>query len=89
MAEDLAELAAVAQRESAEDIVVATTAAAGLPATTLVAESAAASLLVIGHRPSKLLGGHHITQPLRYALTHARCPVVVVPVPDGTFGTGP
>ena len=79
VAEDLAELAALAQDASVDEIAVATTAVAGLPATTLVAQSEAASLLVIGHNPSKLLGRQHVTQPLRHALTHARCPVVVVP----------
>lgn len=81
IAEDLAELAVAAQRVTVDEIDLAARAAAGLPATTLVAESEAASLLVIGHHPSKVLGRHHVTQPLRYALTHARCPVAVIPVP--------
>jgi nucleotide-binding universal stress UspA family protein len=83
--EDLAALATVAQAVSENEIPIATTATARLPATTLVNESAAASLLVIGQHPSKVLGARHVTSSLRHALTHARCPVVVVPVPEQTY----
>ena len=39
----------------------------------------AASLLVIGQHRSMITGDSQTTRPLRHALTHARCPVAVIP----------
>ena len=51
----------------------------GLAALRLDDASERSALLVIGRHRSRLDGGHHIAQPLRHALTHARCPVAVIP----------
>lgn len=51
----------------------------GLPALRLDEASENSSLLVIGRHRSKLDGGRHSAQPLRHALTHARCAVAVIP----------
>jgi hypothetical protein len=51
----------------------------GLAALRLDDASERSSLLVIGRHRSKLDGGHHTAQPLRHALTHARCPIAVIP----------
>lgn len=51
----------------------------GLAALRLDEASERSSLLVVGRHRSKLDGGHHTAQPLRHALTHARCPVAVIP----------
>lgn len=77
--EDLDEFARLAQLETAREIEIATAALPGLPATQLVDESERASLLVIGQHRSWGRGKEHVAQPLHHALTHARCPVVVVP----------
>lgn len=83
--EDLALLADAAQKATVEEIPIAASAVDGRPTARLVAESAVASLLVIGHHSSRLRGGQHVTQPLRHALTHAHCPVAVVPCPTVTI----
>lgn len=51
----------------------------GLAALRLDDASERSALLVIGRHRSKFDGGHHLAQPLRHALTHARCPVAVIP----------
>lgn len=77
--EDLADFALQVQSMTKRDLSIAVSAPSGLPAVRLVDESAAASLLVLGQHRSMITGAAHSTQPLRHALTHARCPVVVVP----------
>jgi nucleotide-binding universal stress UspA family protein len=77
--EDLQEFAEQVQAMTAHELPIGVSAPAGLPAVRLVEASADASLLVIGHHRSMITGHPHATQPLRHALTHARCPVVVVP----------
>lgn len=77
--EDVAEMAVAAQQTTSGQISVAAATVPGLPATRLVETSKSASLLVIGQHQPLLAGQHHVTQPLRFALTHARCPVAVVP----------
>lgn len=77
--EDLAEWSERAQELTDAQIDVSTAAVPGVPAVQLVEASETAELLVIGHRRDGVFGDHHIARPLRYALTHARCPVVVVP----------
>jgi nucleotide-binding universal stress UspA family protein len=86
-AEDLADLMLAAQQATDAEISIGTTAVAGLPATELVAISESATLLVIGQHRSVVSRGEHIVQPLRYALTHARCPVAVIPL--AVPSTGP
>ncbi len=58
------------------DLVVSTP--PGLPALRLDEASERSSLLVLGRHRSVWDRGHHTAQPLRHALTHARCPVVVI-----------
>jgi nucleotide-binding universal stress UspA family protein len=77
--EDLNEFARRAQEATSADISIATEALKGLPATQLVDESERAALLVIGQHRTRGLGTRHVAQPLHHALTHAQCPVVVVP----------
>jgi nucleotide-binding universal stress UspA family protein len=50
----------------------------GLAALRLDEASERSALLVLGRHRSKLDRGHHTAQPLRHALTHACCPVVVI-----------
>ena len=50
----------------------------GLPAVRLDEASERSALLVLGRHRSTWDRGHHTAQPLRHALTHARCPVVVI-----------
>jgi len=77
--EDLADFAQQVQSMTKRDLSVAVSAPPGLPAVRLVDESATASLLVLGQHRSMITGAPHTTQPLRHALTHALCPVVVIP----------
>lgn len=77
--EDLEEFAAEVQTMTAHELPIGVSAPAGLPAVQLVEASADAALLVIGHHRSAITGHRHATQPLRHALTHARCPVAVIP----------
>ncbi len=51
----------------------------GLAALRLDEASDRSALLVLGRHRSMFDRGHHTAQPLRHALTHARCPVVVIP----------
>jgi nucleotide-binding universal stress UspA family protein len=51
----------------------------GLAALRLDDASRRSSLLVIGRHRSRLDGGHHTAQPLRHVLSHAQCPVAVIP----------
>jgi nucleotide-binding universal stress UspA family protein len=81
--EDLEEFANEVQTMTAHELPIGVSAPAGLPAVRLVEASADAALLVIGHHRSTITGHRHATQPLRHALTHARCPVAVIPAdPD-------
>jgi nucleotide-binding universal stress UspA family protein len=58
------------------DLVVSTP--PGLAALRLDEASERSALLVLGRHRSGWDRGHHTAQPLRHALTHARCPVVVI-----------
>lgn len=77
--EDLADFAEQVQAMTAHELAIGVSAPAGLPAVRLVDASTAASLLVIGHHRSIVTGHQHATEPLRHALTHARCPIAVIP----------
>ncbi len=81
--EDLDEFATEVQAMTQHELPIGVSAPAGLPAVRLVEASANASLLVIGHHRSAVTGHSHATQPLRHALTHARCPIAVIPADDG------
>jgi nucleotide-binding universal stress UspA family protein len=76
---DVDRLAAAVQENSRRDLPIAIEVRPGLPAVQLVEASEHAALLVIGQHWSAISLGRHISQPLRYALTHARCPIAVVP----------
>ena len=80
--QDLADFAERVQTMTDHELSIDTSAPPGLPAVRLVDASSTASLLVIGHHRSTITGHSHATQRLRHALTHALCPVVVVPA-DG------
>jgi len=80
--EDLNEFADEVQAMTEHDVAIDTAAPAGLPAVRLVDASASAALLVIGRHRSMLTGQSHSTQSLRHALTHARCPIAVIPAGD-------
>jgi len=77
--EDLADFAEDVQSMTQHDVSIDTAAAHGSPGGGLVDASSVASLLVIGRHRSMITGHPHATKPLRHALTHARCPVVVIP----------
>ena len=77
--EDLADFADEVQAMTTHELAVGVSAPAGLPAVRLVDASETAALLVIGHHRSVITGQPHTTQPLRHALTHASCPVAVIP----------
>jgi nucleotide-binding universal stress UspA family protein len=60
------------------DLQVETDIVYGHPVEALVRESAAADLLVIGHRGHGAFPGLHIGSVAVHCVTHATCPVVVV-----------
>ncbi len=76
---DLVRFAEQVQELSEHDLTIDAGALPGLSAIRLAEASGDASLLVIGqHRPPST-PGRHTAEPLRYLLTHARCPIAVVP----------
>lgn len=77
--EDLAEFAAAAQAAAERELDIATTAVGGGAPSALVDQSVGASLLVIGRHDSAVFGEGHTARLLQHALTHAVCPVAVVP----------
>lgn len=66
------------QTLSGPELDIAISTPPGLAALRLDDASQRSALLVIGRHRSRLDGGHHTAQPLRYALTHASCPVAVI-----------
>jgi nucleotide-binding universal stress UspA family protein len=72
--EHFAELMQTLSPES--DVIMSTP--PGLPALRLDEASERSAMLVLGRHRSALDRGHHTAQPLRHALTHARCPVAVI-----------
>lgn len=78
-ADELVRRANEVQELSDHELLIHTAAPPGLSALRLTEASSVASLLVVGQHWSSLTRGHHTPQPLRYALTHAHCPVAVIP----------
>lgn len=76
---DLARFADQVQELSEHDLAIAVASPTGYSALRLAEASEVAALLVIGQHRSKLTLGHRTAQPLRHLLTHARCPIAVVP----------
>jgi nucleotide-binding universal stress UspA family protein len=76
---DLARCAELVQELSEQELAIEARAVSGLAAVQLANASETASLLVVGQHRSKPALGRHTAQPLRHLLTHARCPLVVVP----------
>lgn len=76
---DVVRLAELVQELSEHDLAIEAAAVPGFAASRLGEVSDRASLLVIGQHRSKITLGRHTPQPLRHLLTHARCPVAVVP----------
>ena len=60
------------------ELEVAVSTPPGLAALRLDEASERSALLVLGRHRSRFDRGHHTAQPLRHALTHARCPVAVI-----------
>ena len=63
---------------AAPDLEMTVSTPRGLAALRLDEASERSALLVMGRHRSRLDRGHHIAQPLRHVLTHARCPVAVI-----------
>ncbi len=76
--EDLTKFADEIQRSTETELPITWSAASGEPGPRLVEAGADAKLLVVGRHGSA--GATHTIQPvLRHVITHAPCPVVVVP----------
>ncbi len=78
--EDLEALAGQIEQLSGGTVDVETSIRSGIPAHQLVDASREAGLLVIGQHRSVVSDEPRSTRALRYALTHARCPVAVIPL---------
>ena len=78
-ATDLIRLAEEVQELTDHDLTIDIASVPGLAAVRLADASQIASLLVIGQHRSRITLGRHTAQPLRHLLTHARCPIAVVP----------
>ena len=78
-ADDIVRWADELQDLSDHDLDIRTSQPLGSSALRLAEASGVASLLVVGQHWSSITLGRHTGQPLRHALTHTRCPVVVVP----------
>jgi nucleotide-binding universal stress UspA family protein len=76
---DLVRAAELVQELSDHDLRIEAAAMPDFAASSLGELSDRASLLVIGQHRSKLTLGRHTPQPLRHLLTHARCPIAVIP----------
>lgn len=76
--DDLASLAAAAQAGSENELDIAMATPRRRPGAALVESSASSSLLVIGHHGAGRRAAR-VARPLKHALTHAVCPVAVVP----------
>jgi nucleotide-binding universal stress UspA family protein len=72
------EVADLMETFTQSDLDISVSTPTGLAALRLDEASGGSSLLVIGRHRSLLDRGHHTAQPLRHALTHARCPVAVI-----------
>lgn len=81
--EDLDALANEIEEMSDSEVDVETSIRSGVPAHQLVDASREAALLVIGQHRSVMSDEPRSTRALRYALTHARCPVAVIPLNTG------
>jgi nucleotide-binding universal stress UspA family protein len=78
-ADDIIRWADELQELSDRDLDIRTSQPLGSSTLRLAEASGVASLLVVGQHWSRITLGRHTGQPLRHALTHARCPIVVVP----------
>ncbi len=76
---DLVRAAELVQELSDHELRIEATAMPGFAASSLGDLSDQAALLVIGQHRSRMTLGRHTPQPLRHLLTHARCPIAVVP----------
>lgn len=86
--EDLAEMAADLQRSTEDDVPITWSSADGRPGPAIVEAGADAALLVIGRHDDRRLARHTIAPTLHHVLTHAPCPVIVVPSGGDTGDTG-
>lgn len=78
--EDLDALVDEIKEMSDGEVEVETSIRSGMPAHQLVDASRKAGLLIIGQHRSVVDDEPTATRALRYALTHARCPVAVIPL---------
>lgn len=82
--DDLAELADELQRATEEDVPITWSAPVGKPGPALVEAGADAALIVVGRDCDGASDDRRIGPAMHHVLTHAPCPVVVVPTPaDG------
>ncbi len=79
-AEDLAELAGALRTSTDGRLPVSWTVSSGLPGPRLVSAAAGAALLVVGKNARGVLAAHVGATSLHHVLTHAPCPVAVIPV---------
>lgn len=77
--DELVRLAGQVQELSRHELTVDVAEVPGLAALRLAEASDAASMLVVGQHRSAITLGRRTAQPLRHLLTHARCPIAVVP----------
>lgn len=84
--DDLATLADEIQRSTEHELPISWSAPVAAAGPTLVEASTDAALLVIGRHRRGPLAGHALTRALHHAITHAPCPVIIVPGPVGANG---
>lgn len=80
--DDLAELADELQRATEEEVPISWSAPVGAAGPALVEAGADAALLVVGRHHDGAFDERVMAPALHHVLTHAPCPVVVVPVAD-------
>jgi nucleotide-binding universal stress UspA family protein len=78
--EDLEALADEIQRSTVSELRISITASTGAPGPRLVEEGADANLIVVGRHAG---ANRTLPAPLRHVITHAPCPIVIVPATDG------
>lgn len=81
--DDLVELADTLQEATSSDLAITASVGRGSAGARLVEAGGDASLLVVGRHAGRQDGTARIQPALHHVITHAPCPVVVVPPPPG------